>query len=144
MWLCRCECGRKSIVRGSLLRMGKTKSCGCLNRFPSGVGNMRRVIRTYKNDAKKRGIEYNLTEKQFAKITQKNCYYCGAKPNNVTNNNVNSGEYIYNGIDRIDNSKGYTIDNVVPCCKTCNSAKGTLTTKEFKEWVVKIYNNLII
>lgn len=31
-WRCRCECGNKTIVTGSQLKSGKTKSCGCLNR----------------------------------------------------------------------------------------------------------------
>lgn len=29
-WLCECECGSKTTVCGSLLRQGRTKSCGCL------------------------------------------------------------------------------------------------------------------
>ena len=29
-WLCICDCGNKSIGRGSDLRMGKHRSCGCL------------------------------------------------------------------------------------------------------------------
>lgn len=29
-WICECECGNKSLVRGSMLRSGATKSCGCL------------------------------------------------------------------------------------------------------------------
>jgi hypothetical protein len=31
-WRCRCDCGKKTIVIGELLRNGKTKSCGCLHR----------------------------------------------------------------------------------------------------------------
>lgn len=31
-WKCRCDCGKEVIVRGSQLKSGKTKSCGCLNR----------------------------------------------------------------------------------------------------------------
>lgn len=31
-WLCLCECGNTVIIRGSALRSGKTKSCGCLQR----------------------------------------------------------------------------------------------------------------
>ena len=29
MWTCRCECGSEIITRGSSLRCGNTKSCGC-------------------------------------------------------------------------------------------------------------------
>lgn len=32
IWLCSCDCGNTTIVDGSLLRKGNTKSCGCLNR----------------------------------------------------------------------------------------------------------------
>lgn len=31
-WLCQCECGNKKVVRGSYLRNGTTKSCGCLHK----------------------------------------------------------------------------------------------------------------
>lgn len=29
-WNCRCECGKETVVNGSSLRSGSTKSCGCL------------------------------------------------------------------------------------------------------------------
>lgn len=32
VWLCRCDCGSTSVVIGSRLFTGKTKSCGCLTR----------------------------------------------------------------------------------------------------------------
>lgn len=31
-WLCQCECGNLTIVKGSSLRTGHTKSCGCAQR----------------------------------------------------------------------------------------------------------------
>lgn len=30
-WLCWCECGKETVVRGDLLKSGRTKSCGCLS-----------------------------------------------------------------------------------------------------------------
>jgi len=144
MWLYRCDCGKEKVTQGNHLRGGDTKSCGCLGgrkrRLPFGLANMRRLIRIYKRHAKRRNLEWNLTEKQFAEITKKNCYYCGAKPNNKVKTLTAYGEYVYNGLDRINNNKGYTIDNVVPCCITCNIAKNTLTIQEFKEWIVKVYD----
>jgi hypothetical protein len=29
-WVCQCDCGEQCTVRGTLLRYGQTKSCGCL------------------------------------------------------------------------------------------------------------------
>lgn len=31
-WLCRCECGSEALVNSSMLKSGKSKSCGCLRR----------------------------------------------------------------------------------------------------------------
>ena len=30
-WICKCDCGNVKSIRGSDLRRGKTKSCGCLS-----------------------------------------------------------------------------------------------------------------
>lgn len=32
VWLCQCDCGQQTVVIGSLLNTGRTKSCGCLIR----------------------------------------------------------------------------------------------------------------
>lgn len=149
-WFCRCDCGVEKVINGSSLRAGYTKSCGCLSkevtgerrRLAPGLANMRNLITAYAHGAKKRGIEYNLTEEQFKKITQQDCFYCGKKPSNIYNRKKQNGEYVYNGIDRVDNNKGYIINNCVPCCYTCNGAKSKMTLQEFKEWVKRIYNHI--
>lgn len=149
-WLCRCECGTEKIIPGSNLRDGTTKSCGCLKRellgnrrrLALGLANMRMLIGNYKWNAKERDQSFTLTEEQFKKLTQQDCHYCGAKPNNVINQEGNFGEYIYNGLDRIDSNKGYVMDNVVPCCKICNSAKSNLTLQEYKSWIKRSYNKM--
>lgn len=32
MWVCKCACGRTTVVLGANLRSGLTRSCGCLRR----------------------------------------------------------------------------------------------------------------
>jgi hypothetical protein len=142
MWLCRCDCGTEKIVSGEKLRSGNTKSCNCLRntllaneiRLGNGYANLKELYRSYKKSAKKRNYIFDLNLETFKKITSSNCYYCGIEPKQVKNHKECFGKYIYNGIDRIDNKKGYILGNVVPCCKICNSAKNTQTIEEFKEW----------
>ena len=150
-WLCKCDCGDEKIVRGWSLRNGDTQSCGCLQkevmnkrRLSPGLGAMRALILSYKRIAKMRGLEYTLTEEEFKEITQKDCHYCGAKPNNISKHHTRNGNYIYNGIDRVDNNKGYTRDNVAPCCHNCNQAKSALTLQEFLNWLERAYNKNFI
>ena len=81
---------------------------------------------------------------QFYNLTQMNCYYCGENPSNRRKgyfNNSGEFDYIYNGLDRVNNDLPYLIGNVVPCCKYCNSAKGNLTLAEFEEWIIRIKNS---
>lgn len=39
MWLCACDCGKETIVKGNSLRTGCVKSCGCLIAETSSVRN---------------------------------------------------------------------------------------------------------
>lgn len=39
LWLCRCDCGEETSVLTQSLVEGKTKSCGCGNNRPGGVGH---------------------------------------------------------------------------------------------------------
>ena len=40
-------------------------------------------------------------------------------------------DFRYNGIDRVDSSKGYLPNNVVACCTTCNRMKLDHSRNEF-------------
>jgi hypothetical protein len=54
-----------------------------------------------------------------------------------------NGDYVYNGIDRLDSSRGYEMGNVVPCCKQCNWAKNDIPYDEFLDWIKRVHRNLI-
>jgi hypothetical protein len=83
-------------------------------------------IRFYRNNAKRRGIEYDLDPLLFEDLSTDRCFYCHADPEP------------FNGVDRVDNTKGYTENNVVSCCKTCNLAKKELTREEFESWAMRV------
>ena len=73
------------------------------------------------------------------------CFYCNEKGKKTCVNNESKKEryYIYiNGIDRIDNTKGYLKDNVVPSCFICNVAKRNLSLDDFQEWAQRLCQNL--
>jgi hypothetical protein len=74
----------------------------------------------YVKGAKKRGIDFLLSKTLFQELIVKPCFYC---------NHQKAGEV--NGLDRIDNQKGYMEENVVPCCETCNVLKGSQHPQEF-------------
>ena len=147
MWLCKCDCGNEVTVVGNNLRKGATKSCGCLQRecarelksLPKGVAYFNALVSMMKGNAKTRSLEWQLTREQVRHLTKRSCHYCGAEPSQVLSSRKYSGTYAYNGLDRVDNDKGYTIDNVVPCCFVCNRAKGNLTTGEFYAWIERVY-----
>jgi len=146
-WLCQCDCGKRIIVGGRELRTGDTKSCGCLNteqcearRLPKGQAAFNCVFGSLKRGAERRGLEWALTEKQVKELTSQPCFYCGVPPRQRCRGRRVNGEYLYNGLDRVDNTRGYTVDNVVPCCKRCNVAKNNMTQQEFYTWIDRIYN----
>ena len=140
-WLCECKCGKATVVVGLNLRSGNTRSCGCSRYLPEGEAAFNRILNNKKQDAKRRKYKWQLTKEQVQTLTRQPCYYCGEEPNQGNWSSIPNGVYLYNGLDRVDNDRGYTIDNVVSCCRNCNVAKGTKTTEEFKLWIRNIYEH---
>lgn len=144
-WECLCDCGKTAIVSKTSLDSG-TKSCGCnrnQRRLLNGENAFNRLYDTYRFRAKYRNFEFEFTKDEFRSITQKNCFYCGIEPFQVARPTINFfGDYIYNGIDRIDSSKGYTKENSVPCCGICNIAKNKYTKEFFVDWIKRAYDNI--
>jgi len=152
-WLCKCNrCNNLKYIRSDSLMSGKTTDCGCIGkestskRFRKRYGESARnkLYASYASGARNRNYEFSLSKEEFFKLTQMNCYYCNSSPINISKNTCYNGDYIYNGVDRIDNTKGYVYNNCVSCCKKCNRAKDTMTVLEFHEWITKVYNNLKI
>lgn len=142
-WHCKCDCGTYSIVAYGNLIKGHTTSCGCFweEKWPSLTAAINRITHTYKARAKKKNLEYTLTEEQVKDLFSQNCFYCDKEPSNQRKLRNRTGFiYKYSGLDKIDPNKGYTIDNVVPCCIECNQAKMDQTQEEFFDLCKRVTN----
>ncbi len=80
-----------------------------------------------KRNARARGIELSLTKEQYMELTNANCFYCETEK---------SGHRM--GLDRVDNTKGYTESNVVPCCQPCNYKKKDLSFQDIEMFYNKL------
>jgi len=117
-WLCQCDCGTEKIIRGSSLRNGDTKSCGCLNsekiirrQTRHGHSGRNGKFKTYRSwdDMKQRCI--NLNHKYYKDYSGREITVCkrwlefsnflkdmGERPPGYT-------------LERRNNKRGYYLDN---------------------------------
>jgi hypothetical protein len=146
IWICRCDCGTEIEVKSDHLR--QVSSCRrkeCRFYKPRNRGarsGFASLIYKYRNQAKYRNIPFLLTNDQFAELTKKDCYYCGDPPlqRETYSKRIDAEAYVYNGVDRIDSSLGYTEDNCVPACGMCNKMKLHFPLKVFFDQIEKINN----
>jgi 5-methylcytosine-specific restriction endonuclease McrA len=149
-WVCRCDCGNETTVTTTELNRGVARSCGCSRGRIWDADAARRsargrVLKTYKGSARSRGLAWELTDEEFDRLTALECSYCGQPPSRAykakTKASCEGGEFIYGGIDRVDNTLGYVTSNVVPCCRTCNIAKNNMSYDEFMAWIVRLMDH---
>jgi len=149
----RCKCGEERLISsGSIrraIREGYNISCNTCEFSDviilkdKSITSFNSLYSQYKNGAKKRGYTFDLTKEYFSEIIKNNCFYCGVEPyqKNKTYNKKDNGFLIYNGVDRVENSKGYECDNVVACCGVCNLMKRNTSKDDFINHIKKILNN---
>lgn len=141
-WRCLCDCGKGFVTPSIQITKGIRNSCGCRNQSQpvtdkDAVSKAR--FSHYRNGAKSRDLPWLLTYDQFVSILFDDCVYCGSPPGlSVT---VDKHTYLVNGIDRVDNAKGYEPSNVVCCCWSCNAAKSSGTIDEFKAWTNRLISH---
>jgi hypothetical protein len=78
-------------------------------------------------------LAFEFTKEEYVKLVKMPCNYCGIIQ-----------EKGFNGIDRVDSTIGYIIDNCVSCCAMCNFMKGCLNKYIFIQRIEHIvtYNKL--
>ncbi|ABT15061.1 hypothetical protein NY2A_B662R [Paramecium bursaria Chlorella virus NY2A] len=73
---------------------------------------------SYKSRTKR---DLEITKEQYDTLREGECSYCGR----------DSVDGHTNGIDRVNNDVGYTVENCVSCCGDCNFAKRSSTAEDF-------------
>lgn len=88
-----------------------------------------KMLSAYKCKDKKRGYVTTITLANLSDIILNGkCIYCG------DSNNI--------GLDRIDNTRGHEIGNVVPCCYECNVARNNNFSFEEMKTIGKAINQI--
>lgn len=81
--------------------------------------------------SKKRGLLVEISYEEFLQFTAvATCHYCGAS---IKWSKHSESGLAYN-LDRIENDKGYTLDNCVVCCPRCNWSRGSKFS--YNEWLL--------
>ena len=166
LWLCLCDCGNEKVIVSDNLSSGKSNSCGCLKaEFLARKGNQyglyedreNALLKVQYSHLKRRNVNKGFVETMsfdvFSRLLKSPCSYCGLEYSKEIEDRLSESkkqkrlsDYVLkcNGIDRIDSSKGYTVENSVACCKYCNTAKNTMSVDEFLKWIGRVYefNNL--
>lgn len=146
----QCEyCNKKRMVelwalyrnpKSTFNKIGETPCSKCfLSKVNVGKNNnIRKHIDSrypeYRTNAKRRNLNFNLTSEQFAEIVKQPCHYCDSY--SIDRNIKSRG----NGVDRKNSEIGYTKENCVPCCATCNFVKNNMNYGDFVQYIKKLYN----
>lgn len=80
-------------------------------------------FKTHCQNATRKHLVNEISYEHFLLLTSCRCKYCG----------LYSKDKTFVGLDRKDNSQGYTLTNTVPCCAECNYMKRNLNSEEFVE-----------
>lgn len=142
----KCECGNVRKVTTNSLRMGNSTQCldcGLSPKLPFGEAAFRQVGNQYKSGARGRKYSWGLSDDEARLLFSQACAYCGKLP---TEDPIvckkaateGTGDFAYNGIDRRDNSIGYTPDNSISCCIVCNRAKHAMSLDMFITWITRL------
>lgn len=153
-----CVCGTVKLKPRLGLLEKNSRSCGCKSldlRFKTKIeestledrmiSRYAAIYNGYESSAKRKELLFEISLEYFMILAQQNCEYCGHSPRaflftNKTQRLYGTDYTKYNGVDRVDNTIGYTKNNCVPCCKICNYAKRNMAHEDWNEWLKDIIN----
>jgi hypothetical protein len=78
---------------------------------------------SYRSRAEKKELDFEITHDDYKTLTSQDCYLCGKQ----------TTETHTNGIDRLDNTRGYVLENCRACCRECNHMRNAGTACLWKK-----------
>lgn len=104
----------------------------CANEYLKGYYNTTAIgkLNRLRQSAHHRGLEFNISKAEFKDWFIKQeplCHYCSQELSPPKGQHHKMTDITY---DRRDNTKGYTIDNLVLACLRCNIIKGKWFTEK--------------
>ena len=145
-WACSCACGREYVARGKHIKKERIQSCGCGRKKPSpqrtGCGELPgRYVHSLRMRAVQRGWVFAVTAEQLWKLFLKQNRRCALSGELLVFPLVQLVKLQHTqtaSVDRIDSTKGYTLDNVQWVHKHINYLKQDLSNEAFIEWCRKV------
>lgn len=160
-WNCVCSCGKEMLLDSSRLNNKNNASCHC-SRIINSKGRRKygeTTLNAYYGNHKRRGVFENLdylSKEEWLNIVKQNCHYCNGMEikTRIRSYFKHSAKFLKEdverykvnivGVDRKDSSKGYTIENSLPCCAVCNRMKMELSYDDYLKKIEEIYNHRIL
>lgn len=147
----KCKCGLEKFVPANTLRKGKStccRNCGN-NKHYKGVGNLSSTFFSrILEGAKKRNIDVSVTKEEILELLEKQKYKCAISgmplimSKSFSKDRTNEKSSTTASLDRIDSSKGYTLENVQWVHKDVNIMKNKFKQAYFTEICRLIYKNI--
>lgn len=131
-WKVSCDCGNNYVATTQSVRRGKhCEQCAYKGERP--YRRKRPYEAQYNIFLGRARYPVTITYEQFLELTKEDkCHYCKAEIGWQQYRIHSEGSA--SNLDRKDNTKGYSLDNVVVCCPRCNYGKNRYFT--YEEWVV--------
>jgi hypothetical protein len=89
----------------------------------------------YQQRAGLNGRPFELTLAEFKTLVTSDCRYCGNPAKNGSSFKHRDFFYRINGVDRINNNLGYTVDNCCSACSQCNFSKQSSDVLTWLNWI---------
>lgn len=143
-YLCLCDCGRTCTIARNQILQNKTKSCGCLKKRKGpqnpgwkGAGELTGAYWTrVQHHATSRDIPLHVSIDAAWTQFQKQKGRCALTGWNITFSPHLTEQTA--SLDRIDSTKGYTVDNIQWVHKDVNLLKWDLPEHELIAWCQKV------